>query len=190
MAATDELKMPAARLSSPLAWLALALALPLAACQTGGLPNLPVSIDPSTASESNIESLSAVIAREPSNPEAYNVRGSAYGRAGRYDDAMADFDKAIELNPNFARAYFNRALVHRRNSDDKRALDDFNNAIRADPRYAPAYVGRGNMYRQNGQLDFALADYNGAIQLDRTDPQAFHNRGLVYQSQGNHQAAI
>src|ERR1700752_3441506 len=151
--------MRAVQLRSATVWFAGALALGLAACQTQ-LARVPVSVDPSPASATNIESLSAVIAREPNNPEAYNVRGSAFGRAGRYSEAMADFDKAIELDANFARAYFNRALIHRRNGATDRALADYNSAVRADPRYAPAYVGRGNMYRQNGQLDLALADYN------------------------------
>src|SRR5262245_53993761 len=140
-------------------FLALAAALSLAACQSG-MPNIPVSVDPETGSEANLQSLTEVISRDPNNAESYNVRGSALGRAGRYDEAMADFNRAIELNPNFSRAYFNRALIYRRNGDTQRALADYNAAIRADSRYAPAYVGRGNMYRQNGQLDLAVNDYN------------------------------
>ena len=50
---------------------------------------------------------------QPQDPEAYNVRGSAYGRGGKYREALKDFDKAIELNPNFYQAYANRALIHR-----------------------------------------------------------------------------
>ena len=117
-------EMRAAISRSPLPCLALVLALPLlCACQSG-IANIPVSVDPATGSEANIASLSDVIQREPTNPEAYNVRGSAFGRAGQYDQAMADFNKAIELNPNFARAYYNRALIHRRNNDSQHALAD------------------------------------------------------------------
>ena len=86
---------------------------------------------------------------------------------GATSEAIADFNKAIELDPNFGRAYANRALVHRRNGDTEQAFADYNRAIQADPSYAAAYVGRGNIYRQQGQLDLALADYNAAIQLDR-----------------------
>ena len=166
--------------------LCASVALVLAACQTR-MANIPVQADPEAGSAANIESLTAVIARDPNNPESYNVRGSAYGRAGQYREALADFNQAIALNPNFARAYANRALIHRRNGDTEAALEDYNRAIQSDPRYAPAFVGRGNIYRQQGRLDLALADYNASIQLDRTDAQAFHNRGLAYQAQGQHQ---
>ena len=71
------------------------------------------TIEAAQGSEQNIASLTAVIARSPQDPEAYNVRGSAYGRAGQYREALQDFDRAIALNPNFYQAYSNRALIYR-----------------------------------------------------------------------------
>ena len=167
------------------------MALALAACQTPRLPALPVSVDPATGSEANIESLSAVIAREPSNPEAYNVRGSAYGRAGRYDEAIADFNKAIELDPNFARAYANRALVHRRNGDIEQALR----------RLQPRHPGRSRATpppmsaAATSTASRASSTWRSPTTTRRSSStapiaQAFHNRGLVYQAQGQHQTAI
>src|SRR5688572_25049861 len=129
---TGELKMRADFSRFRAAFLAGALAAFLAGCQTE-LVSFPVAVDPETASEANIESLSAVIARDPSNAESYNVRGSAYGRAGRYREALADFETAIQLNPRFSRAYANRALVHMRNGDVAEAAADYNRAIEADP---------------------------------------------------------
>src|SRR6186713_3187702 len=95
---------------------ALALALlggvALSGCQTGPTGEL-ATIDTAQGSTQNIASLTAVIERNPRDPEAYNVRGSAYGRGGRYREAMNDFNRAVELNPNFYQAYANRALVQR-----------------------------------------------------------------------------
>src|SRR4028119_295277 len=115
------------------------LALALGACQSDKILN-PAAIEPETGSAANIESLTAVIAREPNNPEGYNVRGSAYGRAGMNREALADFSSAIQLDPNFSRAYANRALVHQRTGNTEQAFADFNRAVQADPNYAAAYV--------------------------------------------------
>ena len=96
--------------------LAAVLAVALAACtssrSTG--PSAKAEIDPSTASQVNISSLTAVVNQNPSDASAYNVRGTAYGKAGKLNEALADFDKAIQINPAFYQAYANRALVHRR----------------------------------------------------------------------------
>ena len=48
-------------------------------------------IDPNAGSTANIASLSAAIQRDPQNPANYNVRGSAYGQAGQFQAALADF---------------------------------------------------------------------------------------------------
>jgi Flp pilus assembly protein TadD len=45
-----------------------------------------------------------VVQRNPSDPQAYNMRGSVIGHAGRYDKALADFNKAIGTDANYAQA--------------------------------------------------------------------------------------
>ena len=78
--------------------------LSLAGCQSTMPTGETTSIDAAQGSEGNISSLTAVIERNPRDPEAYNVRGSAYGRGGRYREALQDFDTAIQLSPNFYQA--------------------------------------------------------------------------------------
>ena len=107
-------KHPHRPASSRAGWpsiVALAGAL-LAGCQSSYLAP-SVEIDPAQGSQANIASLTTVVEANPDSPEAYNVRGTAYGRAGRNREALADFTRAIELNPRFHQAYANRALIHR-----------------------------------------------------------------------------
>lgn len=163
----------------------------LAACQGAGLQNASLSGQNSQAgSAANLDSLTAVVDRTPNDPNAYNIRGAALGKSGRYDDAIADFNRALQINPRFAQAYANRGLVYRLKGDDANALEDYNRALRVNPQYANAHIRRGNVYRRQNQLALALEDYNRAIQIDRTDPEAFHNRGLVYQAQKLHNFAL
>ena len=151
-------------------------------CQTSA-PISAISIDRTQGSEENIGSLTSVIRNNPSDPEPYNVRGAAYGRAG-------EFRKAIQLNPRFYQAYANRALIERNQGDLTAAANDYNRALQINSNYDVAYIGRGNLYRQAGRNDEAFRDFNRAIQLDTTDPRAYHNRGLIYQLRGDHARAI
>jgi hypothetical protein len=95
-------------------------ALFLAACQTAGLNQATGTLAASQAV--NIASLTEVISSNPQDPGAYNMRGTAYGREGRHNDALADFNQALALNPSFYQALANRALVHRELGNDAQAL--------------------------------------------------------------------
>lgn len=165
-------------------------ALALAGCQTASNVHDFDTVDRAMGSEANISSLSSVVDRNPSDASGYNVRGTALGRAGRYDQALADFNRAIEINPGFYQAYSNRALVQRKLNQNGQALADYNRSIELNPSYNEAYVGRGNLYRSQGQIDMALADFSKAIELEPTDPKAYNNRALIYQGQGRHDDAI
>ena len=120
------------------------------------------------ASPANIASLTEVIQRNPNDAQAYNMRGSVLGRAGRNQEALADFDKAIALDANYAQAYANRGQVHRQMKQLDLALADYNKALAIDQNYAAAYLGRGQVYRAQGRALDALNDYNRAIQMTPT----------------------
>ena len=52
-------------------------------------------------------------AHKPDYAYAFNNRGISYKNLGRYDEAIADYNRAIELKPDYAKAYRNRALAYR-----------------------------------------------------------------------------
>src|SRR5262249_10060024 len=87
--------------------------LALAGCSGLGSVGAPDSEPPIAPTASNLASLSEVIAKHPDDPQAYNMRGSVLADAGNADAALADFNKALSLDPNYAQAYANRGLLHR-----------------------------------------------------------------------------
>jgi tetratricopeptide (TPR) repeat protein len=60
-----------------------------------------------------------------------------------YDSIIADYTKAISLDPGFAFAYYNRGIVFSRKREFRKALDDFSKAIGCLSDFAEAYYNRG-----------------------------------------------
>ncbi len=99
---------------------------------------------------------------------------------GKYDDAIADYDKAIALGPNVAIAYTNRGLAYGQKREVDRAIADYTKAIAIDPNFVLAYALRGGAYYVKGEVDRAIADYTKAIALNPKDAAAYTNRGNAY----------
>ena len=77
--------------------------------------------------------LSFVSCSSDNDAEAYNNRAVAKERTGDYKDAIADYDKAIEINPKFAEAYYNRGIAKESTGDYKGAIADWGKAIELNP---------------------------------------------------------
>jgi len=82
------------------------------------------------------DALSQTIERVPALDQStvYFYRGVAYEQKDDYDHAIADYDQAIKLRPNYsACAYNNRGNIHRAKSDYDRAITDYDQAIQLQP---------------------------------------------------------
>jgi len=105
--------------------------------------------------------------------------------AKHLERALADHDRAIELDPKYAPAYINRADVYRKSGDRDRALADYGKAIELAPNYAFAYGHRGFFLQEVGDVDRALADYNTAIRLNPHYAAAYGARADVLFRKGD-----
>ena len=76
---------------------------------------------------------------ESRDAKFYNNRGAAYGEKGQYDQAISDFNRAIEINPRYTMAYNNRGIVYRLKGRYDQAISDFNKAIGINPLDPEAY---------------------------------------------------
>ena len=121
---------------------------------------------------------------------AYHGRGAGYFRKGQDDQALADFERAITLDPAYALGYRGRGVVLARRNDLDRAIKDFDQAIQLDQKDAPTLANRGDAWRRKGAFDRALVDLDLAIQLDPGLAVAFINRGRLWESKGDLNRAI
>jgi len=99
----------------------------------------------------------------------YFYRGNAYHYKDECDLAIADYDRAIELRPDYAEAYNNRGNAYAHKGDHDRAIADYDRAIQLQPDLAEAYYNRGLAYKQRGEEEKAIADFEKFLELSN-DP--------------------
>lgn len=109
---------------------------------------------------------------------------------GNYQQAIAYFDKAIQLQPRYADAYNNRGLAYSRLGQHQEAIQNFNQVIQINPNDPKAYNNRGQEFGNTGQQNRAFEDYSKAIAIDPKYADAYANRGEVYRSRGEDDKAI
>ena len=117
---------------------------------------------------------------EPKDAKFYIDRGIAYAEKGQFDQAISEYNKALEIGPKSAGAYYNRAIAYGGKGQIDQAIDDFTKALEIDSRDAGAYYYRGVAYSSKGQFDWAIADFTKALEIDSRDAGAYYNRGIAY----------
>ena len=126
------------------------------------------------------QELASLAAAELTTSSQLGRRASAYRRRGQYDKALADYDKAAQLDPGNAAVLFNRALVLMEMKRFDEAAADLDKAIRIDPHMAPALTQRAWIYDSRGQYAQAAETYSRAIVADASNVDALVRRARVY----------
>jgi tetratricopeptide (TPR) repeat protein len=122
--------------------------------------------------------------------EATYNRGNAYASIGEFDRAIADYDRALQLNPTMATAFDNRGRAYSQKNQFERAVADYNEAIRLNPNSAIALHNRCWAHIAVGNIGDALSDCNESLRIRPQDAGTLSTRGLVYLRAGAFDKAI
>lgn len=120
----------------------------------------------------------------------HNDRGVAFARRGKHRQAFEDYNRAIQLYPEFAAVYNNRGNLLLGLGATAEAVKDFDRAIALAPGYAAAFSNRAGAYVKLGDNDRAFSDYARAIELTPTSPAALNGRGRAHLTAWRPHAAI
>ena len=117
-------------------------------------------------------------------------RGSAYNGQHMLDEAMADANRAIELDPGNAFGYWVRAHVLRGLRQFDRAIADFDQYLRLVPGSAVGFYWRGNSYLDQGKAERSLADYDEATRIEPGYWPPWQNRCIALGKLGRYEQAL
>jgi tetratricopeptide (TPR) repeat protein len=142
--------------------------------------------------EKKIQEFSArpVPAKKHLRAEALYDRGVTHWRLGDVDEALNNYNKALQLAPEYVSAYSSRGLAYTHKEQYERALADFTKALTLEPEYAPAYNNRAGLYRAIGYYDLAITDFTQAILLYPQFDKPYNNRGELWFAVGHFEQAL
>ena len=138
-----------------------------------------------------IEAYTKAIAKDSSNFAAWFHRATAHGFLNENELALADYDRAIRILPDFALAFHYRGHIHSKMRQYELAIGDYDSALASAGSVAvdaqgvamvadkaTVYYDRGNSHFNLRRLEDAVASYDSSITLAPKFGNAYNNRGF------------
>jgi len=121
---------------------------------------------------------------------SYFLRGCVNTRTTNTEEALADLNQAIHINPSFAESYTFRAENYIVKSNYNHAVIDANMAIGLNPNDIEAYRQKGYAYQQLQEHDKAILAFTKAIEMDTNSTLTYQHRGFEYTAIEDYSKAI
>jgi protein O-mannosyl-transferase len=121
-----------------------------------------------------------IVRENPEHYLGYKLRGIAFRNDGLYNEALNDFQKALEINPNVSSTIRERGISLLYAGRFDLALQDLNVAVNIDSLSPDNYFNRGLIHNKIGNFKVALNDFSKCIELSKENPEILMNIGNTY----------
>ena len=105
--------------------------------------------------------------------QAYVRRGDWYSDGENYEQAISEYNRAIEIDPQYVDAYTARGGVYYGEGEFDKAIADFDKAITINPNDGDTYFMRARCLKEIGENQRAISDLERALELDLIVEQEF-----------------
>lgn len=131
-----------------------------------------------------------VVRKSNKKARPYNNLGDGYSRLGMEKKAAEYFQRAIEIDPNYAAAYFNLGHSWGLLGDWGKEKEYYQKAIEKDPKYWSPYLNLGVLLGEEGDLKGALEKFQTVIRGAPANVMAYDNLGVTYSRLGDFEKAV
>jgi Flp pilus assembly protein TadD len=125
-----------------------------------------------------------------SNYVIHNSLGLALSEQGRSEEAIAEFQKALEIAPNYVSALLDLGIEVWKQGKTDEAITLFKKAISVNPGYSDSYFNLGTAYDSQGDYPAAVAQYTKALELNPMNLEAHVNLGNILAHSGSYEEAL
>jgi Flp pilus assembly protein TadD len=184
MADTSNASLRAARCLVPAALLALTFG----GCSFD-LGSFSLGPDKDAAPKASATPTSEISAENVRDAQGFAAQGQALVRSGKADEAMAQFEKALALDPYNVEALNGRGLIHQGEKRHVEAIEDFSAVHGLVPQRADPLVARATSYLALDKVKEATGDLDEAVQSEPNNAHAWSMRGQAYERLGDKKQA-
>tara|TARA_B100000212_G_scaffold341810_1_gene326181 strand:- start:5972 stop:7357 length:1386 start_codon:yes stop_codon:yes gene_type:complete len=131
-----------------------------------------------------------IVDKFPNDPVLFDILGLANTFLQNNENAIRNFKKALEINPNFFQSLNNlgNLMFDLKRFDD--ALDNYKRALTNSSKNKEIYNNIANVYSEIGQIDDAIKNFKKAIEIDSSFFQAYNGLGNAQKKMGLFAEAI
>jgi tetratricopeptide (TPR) repeat protein len=130
--------------------------------------------------EESIEKFTEAITEDQENPIFYYYRGVAFEKTGNLDRAMEDYQKSVELKPDFILPTANIGKIHAKKKEFEKAIEFYKKAVELGDQDATNYYNYGICLMNLGNKEEAKEVLEKLISLDENYADAYYQLGIIY----------
>lgn len=117
-------------------------------------------------------------------------KGFSLGALNKYQEAIDCYNKALEMNPNYAKAWCNKGIPLKKLGKYEEAMKCYNKALVIDPQYIPALHNKGLLLAEMGKHQESIDCFNRALEINPEVAGLWNGKGLALGKIGKNQESI
>jgi tetratricopeptide (TPR) repeat protein len=122
--------------------------------------------------------------------QLWHEKGLIHAMGKEYEQAIASYDQALEIKPDFHEAWHNRGFALGNLGRYEQAIASYDQALEIKPDFHQAWYNRGIALDDLGRYEEAIASYDQALEIKPDYHQAWYNRGIALDDLGRYEEAI
>lgn len=124
------------------------------------------------------------------NPQSLVQSGIEFANQGKLEQAVAESEKALRVDPQFFKAHMNLISQYGRLHDFKKAEEHYRAAVRIDPKNPGSYYNYGLLLMQQAKYSGAEEEFRKVLDIDQVNADALTATGFLLERKGKQQEAI